>query len=277
MAGFLYYLEGVADTGVHKALYANPVLADLLPQPYTVATALRGPDGGQGCVVCRADTFPETSIGHFPETQEWIERAPGVRLGWSKASPPSPMDLVRPKLQPGHGVRAGDGHRWMIPLARALKWNAEGGLFDPSCNLPVASHFDATTGTWGPSGVCPELVELWAIAQEWWAVKRKAVAAAEIDDDTPGDANIPIRFQFHGSHESAVRALAVNYFLGNPEASALGLLTSDVVVEILDALVDGPVLAEWMQKKTKAWLMETSGGSSLSDGPEARTPDTSPP
>ena len=82
----------------------------------------------------------------------------------------------------------------------------------------------------------------------------------------------PIEVTFDGLHHAAVQALAVNYVIGPAECDMLGLLTEEIAVKILDALIAAPTRAK-LQKK----IIERLDGLSSDDGPSADIPDTDQP
>ena len=74
--------------------------------------------------------------------------------------------------------------------------------------------------------------------------------------ETPGT----ITLDFQGENEAFVAALAVNYRVAAFEVSELGLNTSDVLADVLDALIDWNTRMQWIKKKVRAESQTESAG-----------------
>ena len=265
MAGFLYFLPGPPSPTPDQAALANRGLAYAFPRP-PVPRPAGGPEGQAGLILASADAFrDQLRVGYFPDRQTW-RKIPGgdVYLGFYTAEPPGPSDLARPDATPGHTVTLGDGAGWTIPLARGI--DDENGAMVYYQTLPRTTALDEA-GRWVAGGYPPKFARLWDLACAWWDTK----VSADLAETAEGAR---ASFDFNGAHDAALLALATNYRVDRAEVAALGLFNPPTVRDILDALIDWPVVLKWMQKKTAPL---TPGPSSVRDGPPASPPTIGPP
>ena len=128
MAGFIYYIPGRTTPIPH---------ADRIPEECELRDIFKdtaidhgvtehGPDGGMGLLFCvegKQTTHCEADPKKRAELQEWtpVHGENGIThwVGWDKASPPTPQDLIRPTVCEGRPVVLGDKNEWIIPAVRA--------------------------------------------------------------------------------------------------------------------------------------------------------------
>lgn len=139
---------------------------------------------------------------------------PEVRRGLG--GPPTPEQLVRSRIIPGHAVRLGDGREWIIPVAR----NA-GGV----CTLPIrmARERNPQDGQmrWVTRSVHDRHAALWGMAQRVW-------------DTASGEGQMSME----EAAEMACRALAENYRICPALIEAMELFTTETYREVLYTLID---------------------------------------
>lgn len=247
MAGLLYYIpnqtrgiapQAVADLGLAYAL--GGVM-------WTAADIIQnGPDGGRGVVLADDKIVP--CVGHFPEQQTW-RKIPGsdVWVGMVTTAPPSPADLVRDQVLPGHLVKLADGQEWLVPVARGRR--EEEGDLRWTMNLPTTPTTCDEDGKWVAGGVSVAYRPLWEIAERFWDEWYEA--------DTTEQETI---LDFANLNDAALLALATNYRVTITEVVLLGLFDSRCTVEILKAIIDWPVIEAWVKKKADAAGLNTAAG-----------------
>lgn len=219
----LYYVPGGPTASAE--LLRSVELAHVADGPFEHRGVGRGPDGGAGCVVARPS---DSELGYFSDRQSWMQVG-AYWVGWPAGAPPGPAEFARSKLLPGHWVTLGDGRQWLAPVAIAI--DLSGAEARRAYALPWVSVRTET----GWVRRCQERYQpLLDLALAVW----ERVSAV--------DSNGRVILATEGAEDEAVRALSANYHIGADEASALGLLTDDAIVEILMALIDGP---SWRAEK----------------------------
>lgn len=247
MPGFLYYLPGetrkftrdeLDEVGLTYAFDRNP----------TSNYCRHGPDGKQGMVLASGDT----KVGYYADKQTW-RRIPGNKadawVGIYSDDPPTPDDLARSVQLDGHLVALGDGNKWLIPKARA--WIEEDGELRWQHTLPqrLARNDD---GHWEPQGPTERYARLWEIVTLWGPAQE---------------------LSWNDAVSCAIDVLRANYTgLGHDEIELLGLLDTDCLRSVLDALGDLSTWEDWLKKK-QLDLASTSAGANTSDGEADLTPD----
>ena len=127
MAGFLYFLTG-------KAKYNQVTLAEAQEMGLGYAFSKNVPsresklNGVSGYVFADEKRLGEFNLGIYPDEQVWRlvpGRKDGLQIGYYKAAPPTPADLVREAALDGYKVRLGE-HEWTVPLVR--DYDAQAGV-----------------------------------------------------------------------------------------------------------------------------------------------------
>lgn len=253
MAGFFYYVPG-RTSGVSRE-HLDAAGLEYLPLPKHRREVRGGPDGSDGVIVALANVGAD-QVGYFRDRQAW-RRIPG-RDAWVGRDHsqvlPGPADLLREEPLDGHPLRLADGNRWQVPMAR--EWCEEDGELRWRIPLPRVCEL-GDDGRWQPGEVIPLHRALWELAERWNDARRAAVAGVELIDGRP-----VARFEFDDVLGAAALALQTNYVVGPAEISLAGLLTYQLAIEVLDAVIDGPTLLAWSKKKRDA----ESAGTSTSAG-----------
>lgn len=222
MSGILYYLPG--QPSIVRAELEPLGLGHLLepggPGPSVTQALGHGPDGGDGCYF----SVPgRGGRGEAPardaEKARWSP-VEGSRawIGVLEGARPGPEDLAREGQLAGHLVELADGQRWLVPVAR---------LLNGSTRFP--RKLTREGGAWVQSVVRQPFADLFNTALRVWDTLTNT-----------GSANLSL----DEASSVAVSALGINYRLAAPEAVALELLDTDVLVKVLRALVDWPSLEE---------------------------------
>ena len=268
MAGFLYFAKGrrepvtlqlVRDWGLGYAFESEPTDVDVIH-----------PKLGSGKLFAEPRRHPDLAlvVRDAPE-QIWTLHSPvvtssprsEVHVGYWAEHKPTPADLSRKAMLPGHDVSMGDGLRWRSPIA--LQWNDS--LTAPQTTaLPQGAEYDATLGKWMPGQIDPRYQRLWEIANRFNDEIRRTNsdvrgAMAEEGEQVAPDDEIEISLSASDGCNDAVEALAFNYLIGPVEATLLGWFAEsfDVAGEVLAATIDYPTLQRLLKKKAA-----TGGGTS---------------
>lgn len=210
MAGYLLYfpkMQANASGYMHQVGLGS-LLVDGSPM---FADVHRGPDGGSGVVAWwddprRPDCTPST--GYVPTSQDWEQCKPGKSyesgafwLGKERSRPPTPKDLMRPKVHQGMLVTLADGNEWLIAVAKYMP--------------TVFALDDRGEQVALPKPAYREFFDRAMYAVEHWLI--------------PGSAELP----YLEGTQLAVMALEQNYRLNWEIAHWLGLFGRD---EIFDAI-----------------------------------------
>ena len=262
MSGFLYFLPTsgptVADFGEGRAdvfTRSAGALPGETPSFERAPVLQNGPSGQAGVVLAlkSAGYRVPARFGYYPQEQTW-QKAPGGEwwLGIENAARPTPEQLARADLCAGHEIKLGDRNLWTVPIARLVSGTSafpQRLALGPDGKLQVTpmARFD----------------EISKAAEAVW--EGMVSGAAEKD----GSKVLTIE----NGWEIAVQALAVNYHLGALEVSALGLLTTISLRQVLLALVDWPTVERLLKAKGEAEKagrpFGTSDGSGTGSGATA--------
>lgn len=218
----LYFIPGEngvgADRGVLRRVGLLPVIGDA---PVVHRQVMNGPGGLNGVMVA---SNTDTAVVYEKAAQTWIECA-NFWVGYWNERKPGPRDLQRGEVVDGHLVEMGDGNDWLIPVARMVDGDTRlpqviGFNPDGSVRLSVSQKFTA----FYDAG--------FAIFNELVNNDRYAESAEEL-------------------LSVAIEALTVNYRVGKWEAGLLGLVTTNNLVRVAQAIIDFPAIdAQRSQKKT---------------------------
>lgn len=215
-AHLLYFVTGSADVPA----YAQDV------RPLTMRGPAQGPAGpltGTLKTPCSG-----VMILDYHPGQQWVKLSDGeagqVWLGLDLDVKLDPRQLMRDRSRKGHVVKLGDGQLWEIPPARL----AMGGSGLPRRRVLQADG----TAAWA---VEPAYRGLTTAAERLWNARQghtEMITEDELD-------------------QIAGEALSVNYRIQHREAIALGLLTDDAFRGVIDALLDWPVIQQFIEAEKK--------------------------
>jgi len=261
-AGSTVSLDNLRDRGLGYAFETSIGLAN--------TTQTDGPAGEARGLVVGMERAGRP-VGYFPDKQTW-QKIPGLDawVGFYTGQAPGPNDLARSTMLDGHAVELGDGRRWIVPIAVGGPEEGDAELTRYR-TLPHVDRLDED-GNWTVGDVLPRYAPLWDAAAAWWDAKWSAAGEDNEAADT-GDA-IRVIFKIDDARGAAVTILAANYRVSAIEVSLLGLLNDQTRVAILDAAIDWPTIAAWVQKKTD---QQTPDISSTDAGPPAEHPATGQP
>lgn len=228
MPGFLYFSPTPNATTVPLSLAYAYEQGEV---PATRTVLANGPCGLAGTVFGRHGG----RVGYYEDSQTWrpIPKA-NLWIGYETEQPPGPGDLSRPMQLAGHPVRLGDGHEWIVPIARSVV--DDGEAISGAIALPRSRDLDAD-GDWCYGEVVPQYRQLWTVAEQFADVFYAA------DDKTISEAT---------ALTWCVLALRANYRLSAIEAAILKLFDDATYTNVLHALIDVPKLLAWLEKKTRS-------------------------
>lgn len=207
-----------------------------------------GPGGsGAGLVFGEFDLMGDLRAGYYEGKQEW-RKIPNSEawVGYYPEALPTPGDLQRAQMLNGHWVELANETKWLAPIARSCKPDTD--EFSPKMMVPVQSDVDEN-GKWIPARVADQYAGIWMIAARFW--DHFATELKEME----GSSRI-VEFEFEETHEAALEALQANYKVGQIEVSVLGLFSVQHCEEILKALIDWPMVLEWLKKKAEKEVLD---------------------
>lgn len=249
----LYFVPGI--NGLRREDVEAAGLGKLLRVGANAGEVVRSPTGKPGAVLHNGDG---KGLGYFPDRQDWLE-GPGGRFWVGVEGKPPPESLRRPKMLGGHPVVLEDGQAWTVPVAR---------VFGLGSTIPERLSL-------GPNGEMvraglPRFVEFSAAAARLEALYfgEALEAAGEVREEPP-----PAGVSEREAYDISGLALGLNYYLDAYVAGAIGLLTSENVLEVLGAIIDLPTMRLVAQARRdaegKAEGAVSPGGPSSGDGSPA--------
>lgn len=237
MAGLVYFVPNQAPAVAKREQFAKIGLGYAFEADAGAAQVTSGPNGQPG-IVLADKSLPENLRGYYPQQQKWMaipQHPAGAWVGLFEADRPKPVDLARKQQLAGYSVTLADDQTWLVPVARKLR--PDGDRLPWYCALPTRLGFDSA-GEWDEGRPTQRYEALWDLACRWW----DAVVSAEVREETA-------IFQFVNLADGAVAALQANYRVHKVECVLLDMLTLEHAREVLNALVDWPVVIEWLKKK----------------------------
>jgi hypothetical protein len=219
--------------------------------------------GIPGVVIADPKYMRPSDLGYFPNKQQWTKiqavthKGDAIWVGYPTDGRPRPRDFCRERMMGGHWVDLGDGHRWLIPAIRALEETGKteddpiGTLrtIIPSEILQFGMNKD---GVWVPGQIIDRYQSLWEAANIFWDVVHEQA-----------DPDVVASFTYPRMISVVLAALEINYSIAPYDAQALGLITGEVVIDAMQAIVDLPKVMELAKKRAAA------DGETPSNGPAA--------
>jgi hypothetical protein len=246
----LYFVPGVKS--IKHAIAACPFIAEMCSNAQSRET-MRGPSETPGLLI--ADGRLDSAAMRFDEqTQVWSRRfGSDAWIGRETAAVMSSTYFAKPEQMAGQSIILLDGNAWHIP--RLMAYDAEqtdGQLVYRNLCDRVLSQ-DAETGRMVPGDVTPPYREIWKMAVEIGDDLLKQFTggstSATMEDDTL---------------ENFVAALlGLNYRVGKPEISALGLLSSSLAREVIRIGLDWSTLETNIKNRLSR---QASGGMNTESG-----------
>lgn len=238
--------RGALSRGLLADFGLTEIFADVrrVDELHPAEVAPKGPDGRPGLLI--SATSADQATLYRPTRQTWRRLTDRLWIGLELGPPPGPTDLARPKLLEGYAVELADGQLYQVPLLRRpdgrtslprrLGWDDEG-------------QFEAR--------IAPQYETLWE-------------ASAQVHDLVFHGGNYDLEWAV----DFCLRALALNYRVDRHLQNVLGLLDSDAVPRVFDAVVDLPWYHELIASKKKNAAAEAAAepppaGPSTSPGPAA--------
>jgi hypothetical protein len=255
MPGFMYFVPETQTEAEARAVLQEAGAGHVIEQPGPDwMHEAAGPRGHGMLAVARGADGELGEVGYRAELQTW-QPAPGGRylVGLRGGVPPGPADLIRARALDGYPVVMGDGRPWIIPVAR--RYDLTGGELGWVRALPSRRRLNAE-GRWEAGEILPRYAVLWRHVERHMGIFERAAG---------GDAQaVAEAGDFQAENDLVVAALAANYRVGAVEVSLLGLITAEVVVPVLEALIDKPGLDALTKKAQASGAGSTSPGAAAS-------------
>jgi hypothetical protein len=242
---FLYFLPEAGDPAAARArlLELAPHLAQVRGgcrvKPYeppeevdghlACSEVVTGPQGEGRILAIAPFKNGEWAVGYDLDKQEWHE-LDGYWLGHSKDRLPGPKELRRKRILESRPVTIA-GAQWQIPVVR--RYMIVRGSLQKVVLLPTQRHI-GEDDRWQEGEVLDRFKALWTEV-EFQLEEFERLARGE-------EKRLPEQDLFRRDVALVLEALKANYHVGPGEASVLGLVTDETVVEIFRALVDMPGL-----------------------------------
>lgn len=228
MGQLIYFIPVDVATQVTSEVLADVGLSDRFPVEDINKTRGKGPGDVDGWLIARGQASPL----YKPDQQTWVGPFGKYHIGFNNDDRPAPADLQRGKLLTGQWVELLDGNKWLVPTAR---------------QAPCAMVFEGGGTKYEPLEVARKLL---ALAEEM----------APICCGTEGDGT--------ATNERlgriAAECLSVNYFISDDpeqELSALRLLSTENLRDILYALIDMRSIQDAAEEAAKGSDAKKNGGS----------------
>ena len=259
----MYFLENQKAATAENLKSAG--IQHLLPSPASREHA-KGPGGKPGVLV--VDDSIKVDRIYNSDSQTWARRfgSDGCYVGFWNDKPPTPLELMRPDAKPGTGVKLLDGNEWVVPVLR--QYREDGGQIKFDCKLPTVFKQDEETGRMVTGEVTRQYRDVWndacAIADRF--IEEMKGGTIEIDTD--------VYDRFIGD------VIGINYRVGLPEISVLGLLDLDCYSRVMFASLDWDrlrMLVGNVQRQQMAGATEAFDESTLKSGADQSTPVTNTP
>ncbi len=252
MSSFLYFkpdetktvtLDDVKRWGLGYAFTGPPT--GTICQTHT-------PNGRNGVVFADERRLGDYTVAMNLDEQEWRKIPKSeCHVGYWKAAPPVPEDLVRSPSLPGYLVPMG-GQEWTVPVT---------ARFDETRKqlvtaLPCYVECD-TEGNWNEGDVLAVHEHLWNIGQPF----RDDLMRRLVEGGEPAD------FTRQELFDAAVAYLQANYVVSAAELSLMRTFTTDSAVHgAILAANDYFTFERWDSEQKKSTQLETAAGSNSANG-----------
>lgn len=236
----LYFLPDVVGIprAARQAWLAQRGLPHLEDCSLPFAELMKGPSEGRGLIfpaVNSGDKVDPRLRSFLPDEQIWKRYGSDIWIGRFKDAQIGPSELRRPMQVKGHRVKLCDGNQWLIPLVRS---------FDGATCLPQTIDFDEDGQP--VLDIQPKYSKFYSQGIKVWD--------RIMEDDLLSPTEVLL--------DLAVEALKVNYSVSKWEIGFLGLLDTQIVQKVTEAVIDAPTWRRWVELKKKL----TPASSPESDG-----------
>jgi len=206
-----------------------------------------GPEGFNGLTLAVEGTVDK--VGYYPAEQTWAEGYGGhYYIGWRTEKMPGEEDLRRVRRRRGHEVTMAQGEKFMVPTVRFLPPR----LIRSEDGCLMAEPL-------------PEFADLVEDTEKMREDFFERLDAAFDQKPEPEAQLKPVEV-----YDLCLSFLAVNYRVGFSEANVLGLFSDETLADMIEAILDEPVLT-----RTKE-LIKKNDGNLDTGGPDSM-PNTGPP
>lgn len=251
----LYFLPGLTEAAlfpkgeVCRSLFAARGLEAVgwdvrRKREFTRCQVQAGPEGHSGLLLAFGDYGQNHEFGYHAARQRWEQVSDDLWLGIDTEQPPTPEDLQRDNLLPGHEVVLG-GQAWIVPVIRG-----------PNCSTKLPRVMKWKGGEFRLE-VRAEWAKLWEQSARMWDLL--------VDGGTLEEAA-----------SLCIAALSANYRLDAALQSALELIDTSNWSTVLNAAVDWPAVEAFLQAQEKKSAPSQAGMASTTPGDTDAAPATDP-
>ncbi|MBN1126922.1 MAG: hypothetical protein JXA82_18110 [Sedimentisphaerales bacterium] len=217
---FLYFIPNMQT--VTAEVLKDTGLSQILEEPICQRSPTLGPEHAMGVLLSMNRS---RDVIFDPNRQRWTPSIDKTYwIGLDNETPPAPHELAREEMLAGHKVILGDGNEWLVPVARQVS----GGCALPR-SLSIGADGQAVTGA-----VIGKLASFWKQVEALWD---DTLILLDMREGEPA-LTLTDRLKL------AVQALSLNYRVTLDEVVLLGLLDTDSLQKVLDAVIDWPTLIE---------------------------------
>lgn len=255
MPGFLYFAPNATNTVTLDTAKSLGLGYAFTSPPSSTVCLNNTPTGGAGVVFADEKRLGEYGVQMRMDEQEWRKIPKSdCYVGYWKAAPPTPDDLLRPQQLPGYRVEMGD-HEWIIPLTACFDDSRKMLVTALPCYLECDEN-----GNWNEGDVLELHRHLWEIGQPF----RDDVAARLTQGAEPRE------FTNNELAGAAIGYLQANYVVGPMEMSLMrGLQKGPEIHGAIMAANDFTAFARWSAEQKKSNQPSTTDGLSTSSGEAA--------
>lgn len=261
MAQFLYFLPGEKEKS--KADLTSELnaagLAHIADDGVNAfCGTVAGPDKQPGVVFTvkskgLAGARPPVAVGFYPDAQTWAKCNGGkFWVGYENNARPEPRDLARERQLESLHVKLGDDHTWLVPIARR---------FDLGSVLPEALALDDSGQM--IKETLPQYIRFSQMAGHFYddfCIHANNDGLNEIKLDS-----------YEKQIDLAVEALRFNYQISKWEVSALRLLATDNIMDVLLSTISMPSVAKITASMEARAKKKSASAESLTDTPATPT------
>lgn len=242
---FLYFLPISGNVVTREQLETLGLGYAFETSPTCAMVPGAGPSGSSGIIVAQGkrakgrETLIESAhVGYYPDRQKW-RAIPGSNAWcghYTDDRRPTRDNLSRDSMIAGKLIELLDGQKWTAPIAR--QWHeSDDGRVQHTTTLPRSLDV-SEQGEWLYTTVVPRYLPLWQLSERVWNYRAQSLEPQELEE-----------WHVQGRFDAACQVLQANYRVGVTECAMLGLLSTEHVGPILDALIDFETVEAYLAKK----------------------------
>jgi hypothetical protein len=231
----IYFAEGLQTVTKEKVCASGP---DGLGLDYAFDQGPdvlpgEGPEGSSGVFFSHPASNTRSLQTLIKQGVDWTPYDPSdadsrLWIGIPSGEQIPPQVCARDNQVTGHAVSMGDGQTWIIPIARFTTGPAAG-----TTPLNVRLQWDGET--WQDGSMTPEHRKYFEQAVRFFNVfisRLEKIAEKNTNEDIQEDITLPEEC------DMVALGLRINYRISRPEISALGLFSTDTIMQAAMAAID---------------------------------------